>query len=70
VVDIDIGDDLTIRDVRVRKESGNALFDQSVIDRIRQLQEADATLPEPPDEVRDDYVGKTIGLRFRGKDAS
>jgi outer membrane biosynthesis protein TonB len=69
-VDIQIGENRHIKDVQLRKESGNPLFDQSVLNRIKDLQESNAKLPEPPDEVADQYLGQTIGLRFRGKDAN
>ncbi len=69
-VDIDVGADLHITGSRVRHSSGNALFDQSVLDRLQQIEDGHTALPTPPPEVADQYVGRTIGLRFRGRDAT
>lgn len=68
-VDISIGADLQIRDFRLRRTSGNPLFDQSVLDNLQQLKESSTPLPAPPPEIADQYLGQTIGLRFRGRDA-
>ena len=68
-VDLRIGDDLRIRDYRVRKPSGNALFDQSVVNRIEELKREGVALPDPPEDMAAVYKGKALGLRFRGRDA-
>src|SRR5262249_6122804 len=67
-VDVEIQDNLRIGDFRVRRSSGNPLFDQSVLDRLEQIRSSDTALPPPPQEVAQDYLGRTIGLNFRGKD--
>ncbi|MCB9666891.1 MAG: TonB C-terminal domain-containing protein [Myxococcales bacterium] len=68
-VDVDITNDLKIGKFTLRRSSGNSLFDQSVLDNLARLKDADATLPEPPPEVAATYVGQTVGLLFRGRDA-
>jgi hypothetical protein len=68
-VDVKIGHDLSIADVRIRTESGTPLFDRSVLDHLRNLQRSNVTLPEPPLEIAHDYLDRWIGLRFRGRDA-
>jgi hypothetical protein len=47
--------------------SGEPLFDQSVEDRFQELRSLGTTLPEPPPEIADQYLGKTIGVRFKGE---
>jgi hypothetical protein len=69
-VDVKIAPDLSIADFRVRTESGTPLFDQSVLDHLGNLQRSNVNLPEPPVEIEDEYLGRWIGLRFRGRDAS
>lgn len=49
------------------KPSGEALFDQSVEDRFEQLRSLGTTLPEPPPEVADQFVGREITVRFHGE---
>lgn len=68
-VDVEIAGDRQITGYRIRGSSGNAIFDQSVLDRLQALRDANAQIPEPPPEVAGDYLGRTIGLRFRGRDA-
>jgi hypothetical protein len=68
-VDLKIAPDLRVADFRVRTESGAPLFDQSVLDHLASLQRSGATLPEPPLEVADQFLGRWIGLLFRGRDA-
>lgn len=68
-VTIDIGQDMRVTGFRVVGPSGNPLFDQSVADRIQQVQESNTNLPDPPEEIAADYVGRTITLRFLGRHA-
>ncbi len=68
-VDVEISGDAHVAGFRVRRTSGNALFDQSVLDRLQQIQDGNTALPQPPAEVASQYLGQTIGLRFRGRDA-
>lgn len=49
--------------------SGNALFDQSVNERLQQLRAVQARVPEPPIEVAGDFLGRTIMVRFLGRNA-
>ncbi len=68
-VDVEITKDLKIGEFTLRSSSGNSLFDQSVLDNLARLKDADAILPEPPPEVAATYVGQIVGLLFRGRDA-
>lgn len=68
-VDVEISADAHVSGFRVRRPSGNALFDQSVLDRLQQIQDGGSPLPQPPADVASQYLGQTIGLRFRGRDA-
>lgn len=68
-VDVEITADGHIAGVTFTEESGDALFDQTVRDRIDALRSANATIPEPPEAVRDQYYGRTRSVRFHGRDA-
>ena len=68
-VDLSITGDARVGGYRLRHSSGNPLFDQSVLDRLQQLRESGEQLPQPPSDISRDYLGQTIGLRFRGRDA-
>lgn len=68
-VDVDISTDAHVADFRLARPSGNPLFDQSVLDRLQEIKTNGTSLPRPPEEIADDYLGRTIGLRFRGRDA-
>jgi outer membrane biosynthesis protein TonB len=61
--------DLKVGDFKVEQSSGAPLFDQSVEDRFQQLRSEGVTLPTPPPEVADQFLGKTIGVRFHGEGA-
>ena len=52
---------------QIVKDSGEPLFDQSVEDRFEQLRSLGTTLPEPPPEVADQFIGKEITVRFHGE---
>lgn len=58
-----------VESVEIQTPSGDALFDQSVIDAITALIQANATIPEPPPELVATYYGQTLPVRFRGSDA-
>src|SRR5262249_19088475 len=51
VATFEITRDLKVGEFKVDKSSGEPLFDQSVEDRLQQLHQSGATLPEPPPEV-------------------
>jgi TonB family protein len=68
-LDVAITEDGHIASTSVTRGSGDALFDQSALDRIEALRSADATIPEPPETVRGDYFGRTRSVRFNGRDA-
>jgi hypothetical protein len=67
--DVDIADDGRITGFRITRESGNAQFDQSVVERLEGLRSAGASIPEPPESVRDQYYGQTRAVRYNGRDA-
>jgi hypothetical protein len=54
---------------KIEQGSGEPLFDQSVEDRFLQMRELNVELPAPPPEVADQFLGKTIGVRFKGTGA-
>lgn len=65
--EVTITTDLKVGDFAVVKSSGVPLFDQSVEDRLRQLQTEGQEVPEPPPEVAHRFLGRPIVLRFKGK---
>jgi outer membrane biosynthesis protein TonB len=67
VVELSIMEDGRIGDYDVKRSSGNEAFDESVRRRLSQAEGAD--LPEPPESVADQVLGKTISLRFFGRHA-
>jgi hypothetical protein len=67
VVELSIMEDGRIGDYDVTRSSGNEAFDESVRRRLSQAEGAD--LPEPPESVADQVLGKTISLRFFGRHA-
>lgn len=66
---VTISGDGHIASFRVRSGSGNALFDQSAVDRLQQLQDSGATIPEPPPEVAQQYLGQTTDVDYNGRNA-
>jgi hypothetical protein len=70
IADIHIGRDLQLVEFEIQRTSGNPLFDQSVIEQLTRLKEADQHLPPPPENMQDDYLGQTIHIRFSGRDAN
>jgi hypothetical protein len=66
---VEIGEQLEITGFSIRSGSGNALFDQSIIDQITRLQQGDQHIPPPPEEVASQYIGQTIAVRFHGRQA-
>lgn len=69
VVSVAIGPELEIISVRMIRSSGHIVFDRSVLEHVGRLQTSGARIPAPPAEVADQYVGRTIAIRFRGIDA-
>lgn len=66
---IEVADNLRITNFRLRGESGNPDFDQSVINQLERLRRENLEIPEPPMLERDQWVGRPFTLRFRGRDA-
>ncbi|HJL17111.1 MAG TPA: TonB C-terminal domain-containing protein [Sandaracinaceae bacterium LLY-WYZ-13_1] len=69
VARIQIGQNLEIVSFELQRESGNPLFDQSVLEQLTRLQAAGQHIPPPPEEVADQYVGQAIAVRFHGRQA-
>jgi len=68
-VRVQIGQNLEIVSFRIVSESGNALFDDSITQQLTRLQAADQHIPPPPEEVADQYIGQSVGVRFSGRQA-
>jgi outer membrane biosynthesis protein TonB len=66
--DVEITADCKVGETRIVTSSGEPLFDQSVEDRFQELRSLGTTLPEPPPEIADQFLGKTIGVRFKGQE--
>lgn len=69
IANVKIADDGRVESVELANPSGDALFDQSVLDAITALIQANAAIPEPPPEIASTYYGNTLPVRFRGRDA-
>lgn len=69
IMNVSIGADLSIQSFDVRTPSGNPLFDDAVVQQLTRLQASDQRIPPPPDEVADQYIGRTIAVRFHGREA-
>lgn len=67
VVSVEITTNLKVGAFEVTRGSGEALFDQSIEDRINELRSLDTTVPEPPPEVAAKFLGRSITLNFRGR---
>jgi len=70
IVNVQIGQDLELVSFGLRRSSGNAVFDQSIIEHLTRLQASDQHVPPPPEEVADQYIGQSIAVRFHGRSAS
>ncbi len=66
---VEVLNDGRIKSVEIQQSSGDPLFDQSVLDRVQELIAANASIPEPPAELRDAFYNSTLPVRFRGSDA-
>ncbi len=67
VVAIQVTEDGRVGGYEVTRPSGNDVFDESVLLRIAQAE--DAELPEPPASVAPMVLGQVISLRFFGRHA-
>jgi TonB family protein len=68
VVQIETSDDGRLTSVELESGSGDAYFDQSALDAVDALIQSGATLPDPPDDLREIYFGTSFNVRFSGKD--
>jgi hypothetical protein len=68
-VNIQVGADMTIGEVEFLKESGNAMFDDSVQNAIDRVTKEERTLPPPPEAIASRIFGGGINLTFHGKEA-
>ncbi|MCA9601566.1 MAG: TonB C-terminal domain-containing protein [Polyangiales bacterium] len=64
---VDITEDAKVGGFRVANASGNSDFDDSV--RLRVSQAEGAQLPQPPESVAAQYLGRSVSLRFLGPHA-
>lgn len=64
---VEITQDLKVGPSEINKGSGEPLFDQSIEDRFAELRSLGTSLPEPPPEVADQFIGKKITVRFHGQ---
>jgi TonB family protein len=67
VVELSITEDGQVGEYEIKRPSGNEAFDESV--RRRMSQAMGSPLPEPPESVAHQVLGKTISLRFFGRHA-
>lgn len=67
VVSVKVASDGHLKSVALSKSSGDPLFDQSALDAVEALIQADAVLPEPPASLRDAFYGTTIGVNYDGR---
>lgn len=65
VIDLSVTNDGKVGAFEVTRSSGNEAFDESVLRRMSQVE--DAPLPAPPDSIAQRILGKTISLRFFGR---
>jgi hypothetical protein len=64
-----IGTSLQISSFEVATPSENPIFDECVIEQLTRLQTEGRPIPTPPEDVADQFVGRTIFVRFRGREA-
>ncbi len=69
IASVRIASDGHVEAVEIQSPSGDPLFDQSVLDAITALIQANASIPEPPPELASTYYGNTLPVRFRGSEA-
>ena len=68
VAAIEVTEDGHLRSVEIFKGSGDPLFDNDVLSSVQALIQSGAIIPEPPAAIAENYYGKTISVRFSGKD--
>jgi TonB family protein len=69
IVGVTVADDGALVSVKVSRSSGDPLFDQSGVDAVQALIDANAKLPEPPADLISQFYGTTLGIMFDGADA-
>jgi len=67
VAEVEITRDLKVGPSRILQSSGVPLFDESVEERFQQLRTLGTTLPEPPLEVANQFLGRKLNVEFIGK---
>jgi hypothetical protein len=66
---VEIASDTRILGFRIQRGSGNADFDESVNAQMTRLIQSGTNIPPPPEEIADQYLGRSMVTRFRGRDA-
>ncbi len=67
IANVQIGQDLELVSFSLRRGSGNAVFDQSILEHLTRLQATDQHVPPPPEDVAEQYIGQAIAVRFHGR---
>jgi hypothetical protein len=68
-VNIQVGADMTIARFEFLQESGNRMFDDTVVNAIERVRVEVRTLPEPPEAIAPNIFGGGINLVFNGAEA-
>jgi TonB family protein len=67
IVAVVIASDGALRSAEVSRTSGDPLFDQAALDAVDALIRVNATLPEPPADIRDQFYGTTQFVTYTGE---
>jgi len=66
-VQVSIGTDRRVTGFSLAGSSGNPSFDESVRSHLQRIQSSGRTVPEPPPEIADRYLGRRNAFRFTGR---
>jgi TonB family protein len=67
-VTVEVAEDGRLESVTLATSSGDDYFDNSTVEAVQKLIEANAVLPEGPPEVTARYFGKRFKVKYRGVD--
>ena len=65
---VQISQEGLVEGAEISKSSGDPYFDQSAIDAVTALAQANAKVPEPPPELASEVYGQTLGVNFDGRE--